>query len=123
MLGLQQFIVICLISLGAGFAGSYLARASGYSLFRKRLREVETEVASLVSEHAKVLDLVKKISQRQALSDHRQALSDHRHKAARGSRSDTGDPPPAGDKAAARMFYLRGKSHQEIARMATGVSE
>lgn len=102
-----QLTLTCALSLAAAFAGSYWGRASTSSRERKRLTELETEVAVLTSEYAKVLALAKKISNRVALEDHR------------GRRNTTGDaPPPPGDRAAAKRYYLFGKSHQEIARAA-----
>lgn len=111
-----QLIVICLASLSAAFVGSYSGRAFASSRISKRVTELETEVAVLTSEFAKVLALAKKISQRVALDDHR---------AKRGSVSTTspGEPPPPGDKKAAKAFYLTGKSHQQVARMAQGSAE
>lgn len=106
----QVFIGICLVSVLAGYAGSYLQRASVSSRDRKRITELETEVAVLTSEFSKVLGLAKKISQRVALDD-------HRHKSPRNSLG-RGDPPAPGDKKAAKQYYLFGKSHQQIAREA-----
>lgn len=105
-----QLIVTFGTSLAAAFVGSYLGRVSVSSQMRKRVTEVETEVAVLTSEYSKVLGLAKKISNRVALDDHRQK---------RTSRSSTDDdPPPPGDKRAAKAYYLNGKSHADIARMA-----
>jgi hypothetical protein len=103
----QLFIAALAISLVAGFVGSFLARVFVSSLDRKQLRELQTEVAVLTSEYSKVLALSKKIS-------NRVALDDNRHKSSRNS----ADPPPPGDKRAAKAFYLHGKTHQQIAREA-----
>jgi len=111
-----QLIVICLASLSAAYAGSYLGRVSASSRMLKRVTELETEVAVLTSEYAKVLGLAKKISQRVALDD-------HRHKRGSVATNSPGEPPPPGDKKAAKAFYLHGKTHQQIARMAQGAPE
>lgn len=111
----QVFIAICSASVLAGFAGSFLARAFVYSRDRKRISELETEVAVLTSEYSKVLGLAKKISQRVALDD-------HRHKSSRNSLG-RGEPPPPGDKKAAKQYYLFGKTHQQIAREAMNGAE
>lgn len=107
----QVLIAVCLTSLVAGFAGSYWGRVFASSLLAKRLRELETEVASLTSEYSKVLALAKKISNRVALDDHRQRRGT-------GASSTTSGPPPPGDKKAAKAYYLTGKSHTQIAREA-----
>lgn len=107
----QAFIVICSVSVLAGYAGSYWQRASVSSRDRKRITELETEVAVLTSEYSKVLGLAKKISQRVALDD-------YRHKSPRARSLDLGLPPPPGDKRAAKAYYLHGKTHQQIAREA-----
>jgi len=107
----QAFTAICLLSAAVGFAGSYWGRVFASSRMAKRITELETEVAVLTSEYSKVLALAKKISNRVALDDHR---------AKRGSASTTsqGSPPPPGDKRAAKAYYLNGKNHADIARMA-----
>lgn len=107
----QVLTLVCLTSCAAACVGSFLARGSAYSLLKRRVRELETEVASLTSEYSKVLGLAKKISQRVALDD-------HRHKRSGIARSDGAGPPPPGDKKAAKAYYLHGKSHQQIAREA-----
>jgi hypothetical protein len=108
----QVAITSFLSALIAGSAVAYLARASLSSRERKRISELETEVATLHSELARVLQLSKKISQRVALDQ-------HRHKSPRSTRVDErDDPPPQGDKAAAKAYYLRGRSHAEVARLA-----
>jgi hypothetical protein len=107
----QLFIGASAISLAAGFVGSFLARVFVSSLDRRQLRELQTEVAVLTSEYAKVLALSKKISNRVALDDHRQKRSGT-------GQSATGSPPPPGDKRAAKAYYLTGKTHQQIAREA-----
>lgn len=113
----QVLIAVLATSLLAAFVGSYLARVFVSSLDRKALRELQTEVAVLTSEYAKVLALSKKISQRVALDD-------HRHKSPGRSGSTPGDPPPPGDKRAAKAYYLHGKTHQQVAREAmNGVSK
>lgn len=107
----QLFIALCLTSLLAGCVGGYLGRAFASSRLSKRVSELETESAIQASEFAKVLALSKRISQRVALDQHRTM---------RGASTvtPTSEPPPPGDKAAAKAFYLRGKSHTEVARMA-----
>jgi len=104
----QVLIAICSASALAGFAGAYLGRAFASSRLSKRISELETDSAVQASEFAKVLALTKKISQRVALDQHRMIRN----------RSSIDDAPPPGDKAAAKAFYLRGKSHTEVARMA-----
>lgn len=78
------------------------------------MREIETEVASLTSEYSKVMALAKKVSNRIALDQHRERRNS--------STTASADPPPPGDKRAAKEYYLRGKSHIEIARMASGAA-
>lgn len=107
----QLFIGASAISLAAGFVGSFLARVSVSSLDRRQLRELQTEVAVLTSEYAKVLALSKKIS-------NRVALDDHRAKNRMASSASGEGPPPPGDKRAAKAYYLHGKSHSQIAREA-----
>lgn len=109
-------ILVCLPSLAVGFAASYWGRAFASSQLRKQLRELETEVASLTSEYSKVTALAKKIS-------NRVALDDHRHRRNGSGPSAGGSPPPIGDKAAAKAYYLNGKTHAQIAREAMGVKE
>jgi hypothetical protein len=112
----QVLIAICLTSLVAAFVGSYLGRVSASSQLRKQIRELETEVASLTSDYSKVMALAKKISNRVALEDHR----GKRHSSTAGS---VAEPPPPGDRRAAKEYYLRGKTHTEIARMAMGAGQ
>lgn len=105
----QLCIAICLPSLAVGFVASYLGRDFASSRIKKQLRELETEVASLTSEYSKVTALAKKISNRVALDQHRSSVS-----------TAKGEPPPIGDKEAAKRYYLLGKSHQQIALEASG---
>lgn len=111
-----QLTVICTASLLAACVGSYLGRAFASSRISKRISELETEVAVLTSESAKVLGLVKKVSQRVALED-------HRHRRGSGATNSPGEPPPPGDKRAAKAFYLTGRDHAAVARMAQGSPE
>lgn len=110
MLSWPQVMMTCLLSLAAGFAGAYLKRVSGFIALRNRILSLETEVASIHSELAKVLALNKRISQRVALDQHR----DRRH----GTTPISPEPPPPGDKAAAKAYYLGGRTHSEVARLA-----
>jgi len=111
-----QLILICFASSTASFAASYLLRGSTSLRDRKLLLELQTEVATLASELSKVLALTNRISKRVALDQHRE------RKGSSGS-TERGDPPPPGDKAAAKAYYLNGKSHQQVAREAAGMQQ
>lgn len=111
-----QLTLTFALSLAAAFAGSYSGRAFASSRLAKRVTELETEVATLTSEYSKVLALAKKISQRVALDQ-------HRDRPPRDTSATLGNPPPPGDKAAAKRFYLTGKTHQDVARRAMGAGE
>lgn len=107
-----QLIVTCALSAGAAYAAAYWGRVFASSQLRKRITELETDVATLTSEYSKVMALSKKISQRVALDD-------HRHKANGRGRSD-GPPPPGATKAELREYYLKGRTQKEIAAMHAG---
>lgn len=108
---LGQIIMVCLLSGVVGYAAASFRLASGSLLLKKRVSELASEQQILAAESEKLMVLVKKLS-------NRQALADHRHKANGKGLSDGADPPAAGDKKAAKAYYLNGKSHADIARMA-----
>jgi hypothetical protein len=112
----QVLTLICLTSAVAACAGTYFGRVFTSSLERKQLLELQREVAELTSEYARVLSLTKKISQRLALED-------HRYKRTAATAKQQGEPPPPGDKAAAKAYYLTGRSHIDIAKMAQGAGQ
>lgn len=102
-----QSIMILLVSAAAGYAAACYRVDSGSARLRKRVSETTLAIETLVSEQAKLMDLVRKLSNRQALADHRSKKS---------SPTTNAEPPPLGtSKEQLRQFYFGGKNQREIA--------
>lgn len=113
---LVQITLTLVLSASAGYAAACWRVDSGSVRLRKSLSEATLDIERLVSEQSKLMDLVRKLSQRQALSD-------HRHKRSATTSTPDGPPPPGTSKEQLRMFYFGGKNQREIAALHAGRSE
>jgi len=87
-------------------------QASAATQLRKRITSLETDILDQASKLDRMYELAKSLSQRQALAD-------NRHKRGRADPFDhsVGVPLPNATKEELRDFYLRGKTHTEVARL------
>lgn len=111
-----------LLSIGTLLTSAVVAYAvacwrldSGSLRLKKQLSVLQSDITTLESALSSLRDTVLKVSRRTALTDYRQKQRDER-----GSDDFFGNsnhPPPPGDKEAAKRYYLRGKTHADVARM------
>jgi hypothetical protein len=70
-----QFILICLLSIAAAYAGGRSLPASLSSRMRKQLSQQSLDIEELVSELARLKNLCRTISNRIAVGEHRKRKS------------------------------------------------
>jgi len=87
-------------------------QASAVTQLRKRITSLETDILDQASKLDRMYELAKSLSQRQALAD-------NRHKRLGGTQVEAFNdvPGPNATKDELRDFYLRGKTHTEVARL------
>jgi hypothetical protein len=103
---LLQIILISSLSAFVAYAVARWRQVLPVSRQEKRLTTCETDIADLLSSHQRLLDLVKKLSSRQAVADHRANKGSGAPKAS--------EDIPFGDKAALRARF--GAEAAQLAR-------
>ena len=64
-----QIILICLLSVAAGYAGAALRRVSGFSSIKKQLRELQQTTADLELNFDSLLDSHKRLRSRAGMRE------------------------------------------------------
>ena len=123
-LPLQSLLItqICLLLLNALCAAISWRLASAAIRHRKRLGQCETDLLTHESELSRLKDMVSRLSKRQSLADYKASQQEQEEEQTDMFRRDRNAGPPGKNatKDQLREYWLKGRSHQEIANLAKG---
>jgi len=115
----SPFMQICLLLLTALCAAVSWRQASAATRHKKHLSVVQMDLLTLESELSRLRELVQRLSKRQSLADYKANVAADDEP--RGEIVHRDQPPGANaTKEQLRQYWLKGRTHQEIALLAKG---
>jgi len=119
-LALQYSLLTAIFTLLLSAACAVVSwrQASAAIRHKKRLSQCETDLLTHESELSRLKEMISRLSKRQSLADYKASVADDETQPDMFRRDKR--PGPNASKEQLRNFWLRGRTHQEIAKLAQG---
>jgi hypothetical protein len=114
-------ITLLLTSLAVGSAVVSWRQASVVMRQKKLMSQLTTDILTLESESSRLKEMISRLSKRQSLADYKASVAEDGEQPDMFRRDKR--PGPGATKQQLRDYWLKGKTHQQIAQLAQGGKE